>query len=183
MYVQAHSITLRQGDILEKVWFTPATFHKVTDGQFTVPPATFRNAHLVVVSHCCELTWYVNEQQREVPRRPYVLVAPLSFRMPFVRTTKEYEMLTENGLNRPDNDPVQYFYYDIAPSIGQEAVVDFSSMTPIRSGLLRELGLTKLLELDVKHRHLFRTKLHEYFARIPEEEWEEVKTLFPDTAQ
>lgn len=171
---------LRQGDVLEKVWFTPATFHKIKDEQITVPQPTIRRAHLVVVSHCCELTWFTNEQGQPQPRRPYVLVAPLSLKMPFSRESDEYRMLIENGVNKPENDPVQFFYYQDNTAIGSEAVIDFSAMIPIRSALLRSLGLKKLLQLDVKHRHLFRTKLHEYFSRIPEEEWDEVRRLFPE---
>jgi hypothetical protein len=180
MYVEPQSEGFRQGDILDKVWFTPSTFHNVKDEQFTIPQATVRRAHLVVVSHCCELTWYLNDQQKLQPRRPFVLVAPLAFSIPFSADTKEYEMLIENGENKPDNDPVQYFYYQANPKIGAEAIIDFSSISPIRNALLRSLEIKKLLELDIKHRHLFRIKLREYFSRIPEEEWEIVKELFPD---
>jgi hypothetical protein len=83
MYIAPQNDVLRQGDILEKVWFTPATFHKIKDEQFTIPQTIIRRAHLVVISHCCELTWYVNDQQKEQPRRPFVLVAPLSLNIPF----------------------------------------------------------------------------------------------------
>jgi hypothetical protein len=180
MFIEPEGDILRQGDILEKVWFTPTTFHKVKDEQFTVPQATIRRANLVIVSHCCELTWYTNEQQKQQPRRPFVLVAPLAFSMPFPKDTPEYKMLIENGENKPENDPVQFFYFQSNDKIGSEAVIDFSSITPIRSALLRNLEIKRLLELDVKHRHLFRTKLHEYFSRIPEEEWGQVQELFPD---
>ncbi|MDD5702195.1 MAG: hypothetical protein PHU23_09125 [Dehalococcoidales bacterium] len=180
MFLTPANEQLRQGDILEPTWYTPTSFYKVTNDQFTVPQATIRRAYLVVISQCCELTWLKNNQGIDEPRRPFVLVAPLSFKMPFTKDSPEYNFLIENGINRPENDPIQFFYFNNNPVLGAESVVDFSTITAIRNGQLRQIGLKRLLELDVKNRHLFRTKLHEYFSRIPEEDWEQVKKLFPD---
>ena len=180
MFIENPSADFRQGDILEKVYFTPPIFYKTKDDQINVNQAiTIRCTHLVIVSHCCELQWYEDEQGYSRPRRPFVLVAPLSLKLPFQQDTDEYRLLIENGEKRPENDPVQYFYFKSNALIGSESVIDFSSIIPIRSGTLKELGVGKVLELEIKYRHLFRTKLHEYFSRIPPEEWDEVKNLFP----
>jgi len=176
MFVENHSTGFRQGDILEKVYYTPPTFHKMKDGQISLSQGyNIRYAHLVIVSQCCELEWYEDEQGIPRPRRPFVLVVPLSLKMPFQSTTPEYLKLIQNGEIDLENDPVQYFYFRDNPIIGSESVVDFSNIIPIRSGTLKDLGVRKLLELEVKHRHLFRTKLHEYFSRVPPEEWDEVQ--------
>ncbi len=180
MFIETKTDNLHQGDILEQVLFTPCIFHKAKDGQFTLPQTLIRRTYLVIISHCCELTWYENDQGKLQPRRPYILVAPLSLKLPFEVDSPEYQRLIENGISRPENDPVQFFYYQNNDVIGSESVVDFSTILPIRHKLLLDIGLKKLLQLNVKHRHLFRTKLHEYFSRIPEEEWEEVQQLFPE---
>ena len=117
------------------------------------------------------------------PRRPYVLVAPVSLKMPFKQGSDEYTKLIQNGENRPENDPIQYFYYQDNPVIGAESVIDFSIIMPIRSSLLQDLAARKLLELDIKHRHLFRIRLREYFSRIPNEDWDVVMQLFPEELQ
>ena len=99
--------------------------------------------------------------------------------MPFEKGTVEYTDLVENGKNRPENDPIQYFYYENTTVMGAESVIDFSTIMPMRSSVLRNIASQKLLELDVEHRHLFRTRLREYFSRIPDEDWDSVKKLFP----
>lgn len=180
MFVSTLSQTLRQGDILDKVFFVPPSFHQLRDGQISLQHTfSLRQAYLVIISNCCDLQWYEDKQGNLHPKRPYVLVAPLSLSIPFSKDSDEYEKLVHNGENRPDNDPIQYFYFQHNPVIGAESVVDFSTVMPIRSATLRDITSPKLLELQVKHRHLFRTRLHEYFSRIPEEEWEEIRALFP----
>lgn len=108
------------------------------------------------------------------------MVAPLAIKMPFRPGSEEYAKLVQNGENRPDNDPIQYFYYHDNPVIGTESVIDFSVIMPIRSSLLQDIAVQKLLELDIKHRHLFRIRLRDYFSRIPEEDWDAVRRLFPE---
>lgn len=172
---------LRQGDILEKAYFIAPSFYQLTDGQISLPQSyNIRHAHLVTLSQCCDLQWYEGPNGYSRPRRPYVLLAPLSLKIPFSKDTEEYQKLVENGENRPENDPIQYFYFADNPTIGGESVIDFSTMMPIKSSTLKNLEIKKLLELDVKHRHLLRTRLHEYFSRIPDEDWEEVKELFSE---
>lgn len=171
---------LRQGDILQKVYYTAPSFYQLRDGQISLSQnLTIRQVHLVAVSQCCDLQWYDSNTGRPRPRRPYVLVAPLSFKMPFGKDTEEYSKIVQNGERHPDNDPIQYFHYQDNPLVGGESVIDFSTIMPIRSSLLKEIAPQKILELDIKHRHLFRTRLHEYFSRIPDEDWDIVKDLFP----
>ena len=126
------------------------------------------------------MQWYKNRKGYLVPKRNQVLVAPLSFKMPSAKGTEEYNKLIENGKNKLDNDPIQYFYFEHNDVIGRESVVDFSTIIPIKSKLLQDIGAGKLLELDVKHRHLLRMRLFTYFSRVPNEEWDEVKGLFPE---
>ncbi len=66
-------------------------------------------------------------------------------------------MLIQNGRNRPENGPIQFFYYQLNPVIGTESVVDFSLMMAIRSAALRDIGTRKLVELYLDHRHLNST--------------------------
>jgi len=184
MFVANKSDVLRQGDILKKTHFVPASFHILKDDQIALPQnPKLIYSYLVILSHCCELQWYPNPKGKLVPRRQQVLVAPLSLTIPFKHGTDEYNKLIENGENRPDTDPVQYFYFRDNEVIGAESVIDFSTMMPIKSKLLREIGMEKLIELDVKNRHLLRIRLRDYFSRIPEEEWDEIKRLFPNEAE
>ena len=147
MFIEPQTDTLRQGDVIEQVWFTPATFYKVKDEQFTLPQTTIRHSYLVIVSHCCELTWFTDAQGISQPRRPYILIAPLSLKIPFIENSIEYRMLVENGINHPENDPVQYFYFENNNVIHSESVIDFSTIIPIRSGTLRNLELKSCLPL------------------------------------
>ncbi len=55
-------------------------------------------------------------------------MAPLSLRIPFAIDTEEYRLLVENGENRPENDSVQYFYFQGNSIIGCESVVDLPTM-------------------------------------------------------
>lgn len=184
MFAEEHSELLRQGDILEKVYYIAPSFYQLRDGQISLPQnLVIRQSHLVTVSQCCDLQWYETGTGHFQPRRPYVLVAPLSLKMPFKQDSEEYSKLIQNGENRPENDPIQYFYYQDNPAIGAESVIDFSTIVPIRSSLLRDLAMRKLLELDIKHRHLFRIRLREYFSRIPDEDWDVVVQLFPEELQ
>ena len=83
MFVLGKSTRLRQGDVLEKVFFTPASFHELKDGQMQLlQVSAIRQAHLVVVSQCCELEWFQDDRGSLRPRRAYVLVAPLSLKLP-----------------------------------------------------------------------------------------------------
>jgi hypothetical protein len=181
MFVENKSDILRQGDIVQKTYYLPANFSKLKEDQILLPqsPKMFYS-YLVILSHCCELQWYTDDSGRFRPRRAQVLVAPLSLKMPFKHQTEEYRKLVGNGENTPDNDPIQYFYFEDNSIIGSESVVDFSTMMSIKSSLLREIGTEKLLELDVKNRHLLRIRLRDYFSRIPKEEWDEIQRLFPD---
>lgn len=180
MFVQQSSDVYRQGDILDKVYYIPVTFLKRKEGQISLPQSqTIRHEYLVLLSNCCDLQWYTDNYGNLVPRRRHILIVPLSLRLPYSRDSKEYNMLIQNGRNRPENDPIQFFYYQANPVIGVESVVDFSAMMAIRSAALGDIGTKKLLELDVEHRHLLRTRLHQYFSRIPDEEWDEVNRLFP----
>ena len=45
-------------------------------------------------------------------------------------------------------------------------------------GELDKLRPVKLVQLQVKHRHLFRQRLRDYFARVPDDERDEVDALF-----
>jgi hypothetical protein len=180
MFSKNPSNVFHQGDILDKVYYMPVTFLKYKAGQIPLPQSqSIRHAYLVLLSNCCDLQWYTDDQGNLVPRRRYILIAPLSLTLPYTKPSEEYNMLIENGRNQPENDPVQFFYYKKNTVIGDESVVDFSAMMSIRSAALRDIGINdKLLELDVEHRHLLRTRLHQYFSRVPEEEWEEVTKLF-----
>jgi len=181
MFVENKSDIPKQGDIVQKTYYVQANFLRLKENQITVPQSPkISYSYLVILSHSCELQWYPDDKGKLRPRRPQVLVAPLSLKMPFKQGTEEYQKLIENGENTPDNDPVQYFYFEDNPVIGSESVVDFSTMMPIKSSLLREIGTEKLLELDVKSRHLLRMRLRDYFSRIPEEEWDEIQRLFSD---
>lgn len=181
MFVETISDVLRQGDIVQKIHFTPASFHILKGDQITLPQnPKLIYSYMVILSHCCDLQWYPNQKGKLVPRRPQILVAPISLKIPFQQGTDEYNKLIENGENRPDNDPVQFYYFENNPAIGSALVVDFSTMMPIKTSLLREVKTIKILELDVKHRHLLRIRLRDYFSRIPDEEWDEIKTIFPD---
>lgn len=179
MFASDRSDNLRQGDILGEAYFISPSFHQLKASEIVLPQNTIlRQAHLVVISQCCELQWYVDPNGNHRPRRPYVSVSPLSLKMPFEKGTEEYEKLVENGKNRPDNDPVQYFYFEDNPVIGAESVIDFATIMPIRSATLRDLGAKKLLQLKTEHRHLLRIRLRDYFSRIPDEDWEDVQSLF-----
>lgn len=181
MFVEKKSNILRQGDIVEKTHFVQANFQRLKEDQITFPQSSkIFYSYLVILSNCCELQWYEDEKGRLRPRRPQVLVAPLSLGVPFKQETEEYKKLIKNGKNRPENDPVQYFYFEDNEVIGSESVVDLSTMMPIKSSLLREIGKEKILELDVESRHLLRMRLRDYFSRIPGEEWDEIQRLFPD---
>ena len=181
MFIQQPSDVFRQGDILDKIYYMPVTFLQHKNGQIPLPQSQIiRHEYLVLLSNCCDLQWHTDDQGNLVPRRRYILIAPLSLKIPYPKYSEEYNMLIQNGRNRPENDPIQFFYYQENPLIGAESVVDFSAMMAIRSAVLRDIGTNKLLELDVERRHLLRTRLHQYFSRIPEEEWEEVQRLFPE---
>lgn len=181
MFSSGKSAVLRQGDITPKVYFTPPSFHSFRDGQLTLPQTcVLRCVHLVLMSQCCELQWFLDDKGYSRPRRPYVLVVPLSFKIPFATDSLKYRKLIENGENRPKDDPVQFFWFPKHPATGAESVVDLSTIMPVKTASLRDMFADKLLELDVKHRHLLRTRLRDYFSRIPEEEWTEVAQLFPE---
>jgi hypothetical protein len=180
MFTTKFSNSLRQGDILDKVFFTAPNFYIMKDSRISIPNLNLKECYLVLLSQCCDLQWDKDDEGHSKPRNGYVLVAPLSLKIPFKNGTIEYKYLVQNGKNRPDKDPIQYFYYENNEKIGIESVVDFSSIMPIRSSTLKELEGQKLLELDILNRHLLRTRLREYFSRIPNEDWEETKKLFPE---
>jgi hypothetical protein len=180
MYLGQPSADLRQGDILGEAFYASPWFDRLRDGKLVLPSGgRLHHARLVAMSNCCDLAWDKDNQGNLKPRRQYVLVAPLSKKIPFRPGTDEYRKLIENGINRPDKDPVQYFYFQDHPALGGDAMVDLSSMMTIKSATLRDICPSKLLELTVRDRHLLRTRLREYFSRIPDEEWEEVRRLFP----
>ena len=180
MFVTQFSDHFRQGDVISKIFFTSPCFYVLKDNKLTLQPNTIlREAYFVLVSQCCDLQWHADTNGNNIPRRAFITVAPLSLKLPFDKNTIEYNKMIENGINQPDNDPIQYYFYQNNSYIGQESVVDFSTLIPIRSALLKEMKVKKLLELDKLHRHLFRTRLREYFSRIPQEDWDVAKDVFP----
>ena len=180
MFITQFSDHFRQGDVINKIFFTSPCFYMPKDSKLTLQSSiVLRESYFVLVSQCCDLQWYDDANGNNIPRRAFILVAPLSLKLPFDKDTTEYKKMIENGINQPDNDPIQYYYYQNNPQIGQESVVDFSTLIPIRSALLKEMKVKKLLELDKLNRHLFRTRLRDYFSRIPQEDWDVAKDVFP----
>ena len=166
----------RQGDIIEPLYYVSPGFYRFQNEQLSLSPnINVKHAHFALLSNCCELQWYYDGNVRR-PKRPYVFIAPLSFRLPFTAGTVEYDKLVRNGEGQPDNDPIQYFYYDPSDVLSSESVTDLSAMMPVRSSFLADSK--KILQLDINCRHLLRIRLREYFTRIPDEEWDEVHSMF-----
>ncbi len=182
MFVENKSDVFRQGDIVTKMYFTAPAFYVPKGDQVTIThgQTKLNISYLVLVSNCCELQWYEDDSGRKRPRRPQILVAPLSLKIHFEQGSEEYNKLIKNGENTIENDPVQYFYFEDNTIIGCESVIDLSTIMPMKSSVLKERGTRKLLELEVKHRHLLRKRLREYLSRIPAEEEAEVQRLFRD---
>lgn len=180
MYISAPDYsTLRQGDVVQDIYYTAPVTHSFTNGTLSLPQQyPIRLAKLAVVSQCCELEWYPDDQGRRRPRRPWVLVAPFTEVLPFDADTLEYANLVKNGENETDNDPVQYFYYSPCDALPSGGVINLATIFPIRNGELDNYRDSKLIQLNVKNRHLLRQRLTDFFGRIPDDEAEEVEKLF-----
>ena len=170
------SSIFRQGDVLPAIQFVRSEFCGIASEAFTVPQQRIESAPIALVSQCCELQWYQNDRGYPVPRRPQILVAPLRG-VPFREGSSEYKALQTNGASDEANDPVQYFYYPAIKGALEESVADLGAIFPIRTADLKNKVGPKLLQLNVQTRHLFRQRLIDYFARVPEEDEAELEKL------
>lgn len=157
MYLSEPSASLRQGDVIRDFLFCQTKLEKYRDGDPCVVgfrPSVER-MNVVIVSQCCDIS-----------KRPYFLISPLRPISNYIRQQSYYENLKHHVLR----DPVNLFYYESSEHFGEDCYIDFSLVVPIEKARIEECRESKILELTIPIRDVFRKNLAANFARVPEED-------------